>query len=332
MSVEPAVRDGERETTDLSVLNLVSNDKSVFFDNQIDALAGRGVESTVLGVPGDNKSANIHEDENGTRSIYHYLRFVPTVVRESFGGYDLVHANYGLTAPAALAQPTLPTVLSLWGSDLMGEFGWLTRRCVAHIDEVIVMSERMAAELDRDCHVIPHGVDLDLFAPEPRCRARKRLGWEEGTGHVIFPYPPGREVKNYPRAKRVVEAARERTSVPVTFHTVTDADHGEMPAYMNAADVLLLTSKREGSPNTVKEAMACNLPVVATDVGDVPERLAGVTPSTCGHTDRELVDGLVRALEAGDRSNGREYARDLSLDRMADRIRDVYRLALEDAT
>jgi glycosyltransferase involved in cell wall biosynthesis len=71
--------------------------------------------------------------------------------------------------------------------------------------------------------------------------------------------------------------------------------------------------------------MACNLPVVATDVGDVPERLDGVTHSTVSDDDGDLVDGLVAALNAGERSNGRAHVQDLSLERMGERIAGVYR-------
>ena len=93
---------------------------------------------------------------------------------------------------------------------------------------------------------------------------------------------------------------------------------------MNAADALLLTSKLEGSPNTVKEAMACNLPVVSTDVGDVRTRLENVTPSAVCTSEAELVDRLVEVLETGERSNGRTHVETVSWDRMADEIIQVY--------
>jgi len=305
----------------MRVLNLVTNDTARFFDQQVRALAAAGVESTTVPVPG----APRYYAEETTRSVLDYARFYPRVLRESLDGYDLVHANYGLTAPHALAQPTRPVVLSLWGSDLMGEYGWLTRRLARYADAVIVMSDEMAAELDVPAHVVPHGVDFETFAPIPTAAARERLEWDLDARHVLFPYHPDRAVKDFPRAERVVESARDRLDSPLELHAVTGLPHAEMPRYMNAADCLLLTSRREGSPNSVKEALACNLPVVSTDVGDVQQRLCDVTPSFVCRSDAELVDALAAVLARPERSDGREAARDVSLERMQARLLDIYR-------
>jgi glycosyltransferase involved in cell wall biosynthesis len=98
---------------------------------------------------------------------------------------------------------------------------------------------------------------------------------------------------------------------------------------MNAADVLLVTSRWEGSPNAVKEALACNLPVVATDVGDVRERLAGVSPSYVCQSDADLVTSLVDVLSDPRPSNGRTAANEVSLSRMGDRLQHVYETVLD---
>jgi glycosyltransferase involved in cell wall biosynthesis len=194
------------------------------------------------------------------------------------------------------------------------------------------MSEAMAAELDGDCHVIPHGVDVDLFAPTDQRTAQAELGWDPDRRHVLFPYSTTTDVKDYPRAERVVAAADERLDRPVDLQIVTGEPYQRMPVYMNAADALVLTSKWEGSPNATKEAMACNLPVVATDVGDVADQLDGVTHSTTCESDPELTEALVDVLRVGERSNGRETAREYSLERMGERIVDVYESVLaEDA-
>jgi len=310
--------------TDLRVLNLVTNEESQFFRAQVAELERRGVDVTTLSVPGENHSQSVDANTEGSRSVFDYVRFYPDVLAHSLDGYDLVHANYGLTAPMAIAQPSLPVVLSLWGSDLMGRYGPLTKRLAPRCDAVIVMSEGMAETYGEECRVIPHGVDLDTFAPMDRDRAREVVGWPTEERIVLFPYPPKREVKNHPRARTIVDRVAARLDRDVSLRTATDIPHDRMPYYLNAADALLLTSHREGSPNTVKEAMACNLPVVSTDVGDVTQRLDPVDPATVSDDDDELVAGLAAILRAGDRSDGRAYATEIGVERMGKRLLTVY--------
>jgi glycosyltransferase involved in cell wall biosynthesis len=309
----------------MRVLNVVTTGEARFFQNQVSVLKRQGVDGSVVQVPGER---DFTEENTDGRSPVDYLRLHPRVWTASAGSFDLLHANYGLTGPAALAQTRLPVVLSLWGSDLFSQFAPLSRLCARLSDAVIVMSEGMADALGEDCHVIPHGVDLELFRPMDRARARESVGWPAEGRDVLFPYPPTRTVKDYPRAERIADRVNRRVDDEVTLRTLYGVPHEEMPTYVNAADALLLTSRHEGSPNSVKEAMACNVPVVSTDVGDVRERLDGVAPSTVGRTDTELVEGLADVLRQGGRSNGREHVREVSLDRMGERIREVYRSVL----
>jgi glycosyltransferase involved in cell wall biosynthesis len=311
----------------MRVLHLVPT-RSSFFDQQVRRLRERGVDSTVLTVPGEFRPS-----EGVTRSPVDYAWFIPQVVREAIvgGDYDLVHANSGLTGPAAIAQGRLPVVMSLWGMDLVSDAyhqSTVTRLCASWADAVVVMSDRMNDHLDRDATVVPHGVDLDLFEPTDPDAARAAVGWESPESHVLFPYPPERTEKRHDLARRVVDQAADRLNQPVNLQTVYDEPHEKMPEYLNAADVLLLPSESEGSPNAVKEALACNLPVVATDVGDVRDRLDGVHPSFVRDDESGLVEATVRTLEAGPRSNGRDAVRELSVDRTTEKIEAVYRQAL----
>ncbi len=305
----------------LRVLSLVTNHRARFYKQQVDGLRTNGVAVRTLTVPGSPAG-----DES--RSIPDYARLYLTALWASRNGYDLIHANYGLTAPPAVAQPWLPSVVSLWGSDLLGKYGRVGSLCARCADEVVVMSPQMAEALSTDSHVIPHGIDLDRFQPQPQSAAQRKLGWDPEVNHLLFPYPPTRTVKDYPRAERIVEAVDKRGGHPVELHSVSGVPHERVAVYMNAADVLLLTSTREGSPNSVKEALACNLPVVATDVGDVRERLTDVSPSAVSDDDEELISAVGDILSADTRSNGREIVADISHGRQVERLIRVYEEAV----
>lgn len=298
----------------VDVLQLVTTPRP-FFRQQVDVLERSGVSSTVVRVP----------PADGRRLGHEYAVFYGRVLAKlATGEYDLVHANFGLTLPFALAQPVRPVVVSLWGTDVFGEFGWVTDRCVRWSDAVIVMSDEMDDAVDAEATVIPHGVDFDLFEPIPRAEARREVGWSADSKHVLFPYDPDRDVKDFPRAERIVDEAADRVDENVAIRPVYDVPHERVPLYINAADALLMTSKWEGSPNTVREALACNLPIVSTDVGDVAERVNGVSHSHVRESDRELVNALVSVLAAGERSDGRESGNVSSLADMRERILDVY--------
>lgn len=305
----------------MHILHLVTNEHAPFFRQQVASLENRGVTAEIRSPSGTRSSTT-------SRSPVEYGRWFADVARADTGEFDLVHANYGLTAPAALLQFQLPTVLSLWGSDLHGPVGAMSRLCARVSDEVVVMTREMADQLGQPCHVIPHGVDLETFRPMGAEAARRAVGWEEAGHHVLFPYHPGRPVKDFPRAARVVAAANRRLDEPVHLQTVFDVDHDEMVHYYNAADALLLTSRREGSPNVIKEALACNTPIVSRDVGDVSELLEEVASTGVGRTDEALVSALVDVLTRPQPANGRAVVRRLSSDRTAERLLSVYERAM----
>jgi glycosyltransferase involved in cell wall biosynthesis len=310
----------------LSVLHLATAHE-VFSEQQVSTLEAKGVDCDALAVPGEDQ---VDGDMGERRGVTEYLRFLPMVYREiRRGDYDVVHANYGLTAPYAVTQSRLPVVLTLWGSDVVGFDGIVTRACAWRADAITVRSEEMRELLGRDAHIVPSGVDIERFRPIDRMEARERVGWDVDGRQVLFPYSPAYERKRYPLAERVVELVAKRLGEDVVLQTISGVPHEEVPYYVNAADALLLTSRHEGSPNTVKEAMACNVPVVSTNVGDVRERLDDVTPSAVCTDEDELVEGLLAVLEAAGRSNGREAVREVSWDRIGDRIVDIYHEVLE---
>lgn len=305
----------------LRVLSLVTSPRP-FYSEETEALRATGVDVDVVTVPGRDRGT-------GGRRITDYLRFYRRVLSRRRAEYDLVHANYGLTVPFALAQPHRPIVASLWGSDVLGSLDWVTKRSVGRCAERIVMSEQMREELSYDAHVVPHGVDFETFKPMDQSETRQAVGWDPTRRYVLFPYDPSRPVKAYPRAERIVTDVTHELGERVALEPVHGVDHERIPLYMNAADALLLTSRHEGFPNAVKEALACNLPVVTTNVGTLERRLDDVSNSFVCDSDDELVSRLTTVLARGRRSDGREHARDVSIGETTAKVHSVYRRALE---
>jgi glycosyltransferase involved in cell wall biosynthesis len=312
--------DGPVDVEGLCVLQLTSSRRS-FFEQQVAGLERLGVDCETVSVP----ARDGRERDRGPRE---YLAFALRSLGRGLEEFDLVHANYGLSGPFAFAQPTRPVVLTLWGSDLMGP-GWLSRtsRLAARFsDATVVPSQPMSRALDTDHEVVPFGVDTDQFRPMDRETARERVGWDPAPDErvVLFPYAPDRPVKDYPLAQRVVERVPN-----ATLRTVSGVDHDEIPHYMNASDALLVTSERESGPMVVREAAACNLPVVSRDVGFAADVLDGVRRSAVADTEGELATALQHVLDAGGRSDGREAVAELGVDETARHLARVYRSVLE---
>jgi glycosyltransferase involved in cell wall biosynthesis len=194
-------------------------------------------------------------------------------------------------------------------------------------DFVIFVSRQLAAVLpiDKPQGVIPCGVDLDKFRPLDRSECRRQLGLATDTLVIFFPGTPAKKFKRFELARQAYELVRRE--IPDSLIVTGGGIHADaMPLYYNAANVMLQTSFYEASPTVVKEALACEVPVVSTDVGDTREIIHGVPHCfVCAEDARELAN---RILEAnGSRAvGGRAHLlqRGLGLNQVAQRVIEVY--------
>lgn len=257
--------------------------------------------------------------------------------------YDIVHAHYGLSGIPALMQTGYPVVVTFHGSDLFGFTGTnnkytvfgkvvsLISRCVAYVaTQNIVVADVLKKKIwPRSAITIPMGVDLSLFKPMPTLNARKYLGLPENKKLVLFAANPKNLIKRYDIACGSVEILK-KADLDVDLYPLYNAPHNQVPLYMNACDALIMTSMHEASPCIIKEAMACNLPIVSVNVGDVAERIAGVNGCyLCERTPSDLAEKLCLALDNGRLSNGRNKIAELSLQNIATRIIAVYHNILQ---
>jgi glycosyltransferase involved in cell wall biosynthesis len=173
--------------------------------------------------------------------------------------------------------------------------------------------------------VVPSGVDLEVFSQEPKPEARAKLAWSTSRKVVLFNAGGTPAVKRLDLAQEAVMQAA-RIDPDIAIHVITGrVPPDEVNTLLNAADCLLVTSDWEGSPNIVKEALACGTPIVSVDVGDVRELLHGVEPSSLVSRDPTAIGrALAAILQTPRRSNGREHISSLSLQETARRMIAVY--------
>lgn len=305
-------------------------------DNRVVVTQGKSLESAGVEV--------VYFPLTG-RGIGAYLRALSAIrkmLRSS--GADLIHAHYGISGIAGLlAAGRKPLIVSFMGTDLLGSHSSGGRtgavsRLLAFINRKlarryyslsIVKSSEMQGRLLRNTShaLIPNGVDLGTFAPLDRAGVRQRLNLDQNGFLVLFPAGRNNPEKNFSLASEASEMLRERG---FTLMDVNSASREEMNLLINAADLLLVTSFHEGSPNIVKEAMACCCPVVSTAVGDIPW-LFGDTPGhyIAGFDAREIAARIEEAAmfrrECGF-TDGRNRIVQLGLDseRVARIIMDHY--------
>lgn len=252
--------------------------------------------------------------------------------------FDVIHAHYSLCGfvvfLATIGHKT-PVIVSLMGSDVKGSGTWIhIVRCFARAiwDVTIVKSEDMYKSLRVEgAEIIPNGINLETFNHLKQTDCRAQLKWNKNKLYILFGADPTRVVKNYPLAQQTYELLLSRdlqlTSDNCQLSTIGSIPHEQMPIYLNACNVLLLTSKWEGSPNIIKEAMACGTPIVCTDVGDVRWLLDGVNGCfVTSHDPADIASKLTLALQYAGKTNGRERLIELGLDskNVAHRIVEVY--------
>lgn len=272
------------------------------------------------------------------KGIWGYLKhFVALRKLLRHNEYDVVHAHYSLCGMVAslasckvmgLKRNEVPVVVSLMGSDVKNSGWWLRviRFFARRVWEAtIVKSQDMKQSLGLETPIIiPNGVDLGIFQHLPKNECRQKLGWDFVGSMILFGADPSRNVKNYPLAEVACSQLKTDNCQLMTLGRIS---HNNVPLYLNACDVLLLTSKWEGSPNIVKEAMACGTPVVATDVGDVRWLLEGLEGCyVSSHDPTDVSTQLQNALHHQKKTRGRERLIKLGLDSetVAKRIIAVY--------
>lgn len=252
--------------------------------------------------------------------------------------FDALWGHYitvaGFLAAWFGARTRLPVVLSARGNDIdkelfpPGDFArlaWCLQKCRQIVAVSHDLAEKIATLVDRQALVLPNSVDHELFAPAPRpetllrnygiaaeetvlgfsgeLRAKKGLPFLLHAFRETLDRQPARllligEVRTQDRGEferlTADDAIRER--VILTGHL---AKPEEVAEHLRLADVMLFPSLWEGMPNSLLEAMACGIPVIASDAGAIPEVVTdGVTGMIVPRTHLHLLAQRIEELFA----------------------------------
>jgi teichuronic acid biosynthesis glycosyltransferase TuaC len=242
--------------------------------------------------------------------------------------FDVVHSHFGLTAWPAFAVPAQAHAVTLHGNDLVHPRSRaITLAALPFIDLPAVVSTPFADRVPswavrRQLAVLPCGVDLERFRPLPRDEARRALGLDPHGRYLLFPHNPSRPVKRYDQARALAG------ETPLL--TLGQVAPEQVPLWVNAANAVLVPSEWESLGLAVLEALACNVPVLATSTGVAPDVLRDLPGTLCEPFELSRWRAVLAPhLEAEDpRIEGRDRAEPLSAKRTAARVFDAWRALL----
>jgi teichuronic acid biosynthesis glycosyltransferase TuaC len=257
--------------------------------------------------------------------------------------YDIIHAHYGLCGIlSSFARSNEKLIVSFMGDDLLGSVSnsgnySVKSRIISFLnklfgrfayDHCIVKSQNLYNQLisNKNVSIIPNGVNYDVFFPYNKEEARTKLHMTDKKKIVLFVADTERPEKNYKLAK---EAIQRIDNPDIHLIAIKNIPQDQLNDHYNAADVLLLTSTHEGSPNVIKEAMACDLPIVSTDVGDVKKNIGQTQGCYVTSMDKiEIASKITEVLKLNSRTQGRKDLEHLKIEKVAEQIVTVYKLVL----
>jgi teichuronic acid biosynthesis glycosyltransferase TuaC len=296
---------------------------------------GRFVRDQVAalrGLPG--LEVELYEFAPGARGLLHAARELRRSYRHA--ELDVVHAHFGLTAWPTLAVPARVRALTVHGTDVRHpRTRQATRAALPLMALIGAVSPELVGELPgraarRRAQVLPCGVDTERFHPLPRTEARAALDLDPDGSYVLFPADPARPEKRHDRALALLGAlAPEQAPRLLTLGGVPPE---QVPLWVNAANAVLVPSEYEGFGLAVLEALACDVPVLATPVGVHPRALAGLAGTLCAPFDlgRWRVALEPHLAMADPRIVGRARAEPFAAGPLAAQLAAAWRALLQD--
>ena len=259
-----------------------------------------------------------------------YLKNLPTLKQKIKAFHpNVVHAHYGLSGLFANLQRKVPVVVTYHGSDINEKSVMRFSRMAMLFSAWDIFVSRKTLEIakpKRKYDLLPCGIDVTDLQLTAKGEAKQQMGLNVNKKYILFAGAFDNEVKNSPLAKMSVALLNNESIELIELKGYT---RDEVNLLMCAVDVLLLTSFTEGSPQVIKEALACGCPVVSVDVGDVKERMDGVEGCYVAETCRaeEIAELLQQAMAFEGKTRGRDkiIADGLDNQRVALQLVEIYR-------
>ncbi|MDP2685102.1 MAG: glycosyltransferase family 4 protein [bacterium] len=301
--------------------NILPSGLTPFIDAQATELINNGVDVSFFLIKGKGPSSYV-------KAIFELNK----ILKKS--RYDLIHGHYGLSGIVAVLQFRLPTVVSLIGCDVNLFRNRVINKFTVYLfaKHIIFVSEKLKriSGFHGNSDVIPYGIDLSEFYPVDKQKAKININLSEGSTNILFASRFDRIEKNHSLATKAIFILEKQLNMKINLVEFKNIESNKLNDYYNACDLFLMTSIREGSPQSIKEAMACNIPIVSTDVGDVKEVIGKTEGCYITSFDPEdVADNIKKALAFGKKTIGREAVKHLEISATAKKIIGIYNKVLE---
>lgn len=292
----------------------------IFVKEQVESLRNIGVDCDVVFCDGQDKG------------FKKYITYLPKLWWKSlFGGYDVIHCHHALSAVllTLTGAPLFKRVLLSYQNDPSHEWGdkWF-RVFNFRFKKFIIKNISPYLENNKFVY-LPNGTNSDFFKPMDKKMCKERLGWDNDKHYILYmdSNSKKRTQKRHDRYLEVIDLLKKDYDNIVSVE-LTNTPRQEIPTYMNACDLHLLTSDFEGSPNSVKECLCCNTPVVSTDVGNVRDMMGDIPGCYVANSFSavELAECVKKVLKSNETFNGRILflAKGYGIEKVAMKLKALY--------
>lgn len=292
----------------------------IFVKEQVESLISAGVDCDVFYCDGKG------------RGFWQYISYVPRLwMSVMFGGYDIIHCHHALSAILLYltGTPFFKKVVLSYQNDPSREWGdkWF-RRFNKRFRAIIVKNHSEYLRYPKVTY-LPNGCNEVFFHPMDKGDCRRQLGWDDSKKYVIY-MDSNKGVRTQKRKDRfdaVIVLLKSIYGLDVETVVMRNVRRELVPVYLNAADLHIISSDFEGSPNSVKECMCCNVPVVSTDVGNVREMIGDIPGAyVVDSTPAALAEASYKVLSSSSPFNGRDafLAKGYGMTEVAEEIKSLY--------